>query len=390
MELKENKGIPAYVILMMAIMAGVSVANLYYNQPLLEMIRSDLSVSEVEANLITVITQVGYALGLFLVIPMGDLYSRRKIILVCMTLAAVFASAIGFAPSIHVVWTASFFMGICSIVPQLFIPIAGQFSEPRNKARNMGYVLSGLLCGILGARVISGYIGHWLGWRWMFFIAALMMVVSTAISLMMMPDMKRNFNGSYASLMKSIFRIIATHPRIRVNATRAAFGFGSMLAIWSCLAFHLAGAPFYDGSDMVGTLGLCGVCGAVAASGMGKLITKYGIRRFSIVGALMQIAAWIISYLFGNSYAGLIAAIILVDIGLQCQQLSNQSGCIEEVPEASNRANTIFMTTYFIGGSIGTFLAGLGWEMNGWTGVCVVGTLMALSSLAITLIFRKI
>lgn len=274
MELKENQGIPRYVILMMAVMAGVSVANLYYNQPLLEMIRTDLSVTEVKANLITVITQVGYSLGLFFVIPVGDLCSRRKIILVCMSLATVFAAAIGFAPSIQVVWAASFFLGVCSIVRQLFIPIAGQFSQPQNKARNMGYVLSGLLCGILGARVISGFIGDWLGWRWMFIIAALLMIVSTGISLKLMPEMKRNFQGSYLGLMKSIFLIISRHPRIRLNSVRAAFGFGSMLAIWSCLAFHLAGAPFYQGSDKVGILGLCGVVGAVAASSMGKYVPK--------------------------------------------------------------------------------------------------------------------
>ncbi len=385
MELKENQGIPRYVILMMAVMAGVSVANLYYNQPLLEMIRTDLSVTEVKANLITVITQVGYSLGLFFVIPVGDLCSRRKIILVCMSLATVFAAAIGFAPSIQIVWIASLFLGVCSIVPQLFIPIAGQFSQPQNKARNMGYVLSGLLCGILGARVISGFIGDWLGWRWMFIIAALLMIVSTGISLKLMPEMKRNFQGSYLGLMKSIFLIISRHPRIRLNSVRAAFGFGSMLAIWSCLAFHLAGAPFYQGSDKVGILGLCGVVGAVAASSMGKYVPKYGIRNLSIVGASLQILAWAICFLFGDSYAGLIAAIIIVDIGMQCQQLSNQSGCIEEIPEASNRANTIFMTTYFIGGSLGTFLAGLGWSHLGWTGVCLVGALMATGSLTISL-----
>lgn len=114
-----------------------------------------------------------------------------------------------------------------------------------------------------------------------------------------------------------------------------------MMAIWSCLAFHLAQPPFSAGSDMVGMLGLCGIMGAVAASGVGKLIPRFGIRKFNLFGAGMQIIAWAIALLFGNTYAGLIAAIILVDIGLQCQQLSNQSGCLQEIPQASNRANTI-------------------------------------------------
>ena len=374
---------------MMAAMAGFTVANLYYNQPLLEVMSRDLNVSQVLANIITVITQIGYAVGLCFIIPMGDLYSRRRIILVSMVTAAAMAALIGIANDIHIIWAASLIMGACSVIPQLFIPIAGQFSRPENKARNMGYVLSGLLTGILAARVISGFMGQWLGWRAMFLIAAALMIICLIVTLLMMPDMKRNFNGSYLSLMKTVAHIFATHPRIRLNSIRAAFGFGSMLAIWSCLAFHLAEAPFHAGSDMVGMLGACGIAGAVAASGMGKYIPRFGIRCFSLIGATIQIAAWAIAFFFGDSYLGLIFAIILVDIGLQCQQLSNQSGCIQEIPEASNRANTIFMTTYFIGGSVGTFCAGQGWSAAGWTGVCIVGALFALTSLVISICQRK-
>lgn len=140
---------------------------------------------------------------------------------------------------------------------------------------------------------------------------------------------------------------------------------------------------------MVGMLGLCGIMGAVAASGIGKQVPKFGIRKFSLFGASMQIMAWGIALLFGDTYAGLIAAIILVDIGLQCQQLSNQSGCLQEIPHASNRANTIFMTTYFIGGSLGTFCAGYLWNRANWLGVCIVGITFAFISLAITLSNRK-
>lgn len=385
LKLEESKGIPRYLILMMAILAGVSVANFYYNQPLLELIRMDFSVTEVQANLISVITQVGYATGLFLIIPMGDLYSRRMIILISMLSAALSSAIIGFSLSLILVWIASYFLGVCSVIPQLFIPIAGQFSRPENKAQNMGYVLSGLLIGILAARVVSGYVGNWLGWRAMFFIASAVMIVSCLISIRMMPDMKPNFQGNYRSLMHSILRIIAAHPHVRLNSVRAAFGFGSMLAVWSCLAFHLAQAPFHAGSNMVGMLGLCGIFGAVAASGMGKYVPRYGIGNFSITGAILQITGWIIAFFFGDSYPGLAISIILVDVGLQCQQLSNQSGCIQEIPQASNRVNTVFMTTYFIGGSLGTFLAGWGWKLAEWTGVCVMGAGMAAISLVISL-----
>ena len=370
-------------------MAGLTVANLYYNQPLLEMIRCDLQTTSSLANLIAVITQVGYALGLLFIVPTGDLFSRRKIIVVCMVIAALMTTTIGLSDNIYIIWAASLLMGACSIVPQLFIPIAGQFSRPENKARNMGYVLSGLLIGILAARVVSGMIGEWFGWRMMYYIAGVVMIMCLALTLWLMPQMQQNFSGTYAGLMKSVLRIFVDHPRIRLNSIRAAFGFGSMLTFWACLAFHLADAPFHSGSDAVGYLGICGVAGALVASGIGKYIPRYGTKRFCIVGSVCQIAAWIVAYALGFTYIGLIVSLILVDSGLQCLQLSNQSACIQEVPEASNRANTIFMTTYFIGGSLGTFLAGQGWYLAGWQGVCLVGFTFAAISLCISLILDR-
>lgn len=388
-QLRENEGIERSLLLTMAVIAGLTVANCYYNQPLLEMIRQDMGVSQHEANLITVVTQIGYALGLCFLIPMGDLYSRRRIIVINMSVAAVMAVFIAFSQRVWIVWGASLLLGACSVIPQFFIPIAGQYSEKKNKSRNMGIVLSGLLTGILASRVVSGYVGEWLGWREMYIIAALIMIVCLILTLKIMPQIDSNYVGTYRGLMKSVFHIVANNARIRLYAIRAAFSFGSMMAIWSCLAFRLAQAPFFSGSEMVGTLGMCGIAGALAASGLGKLVNQWGIRKLSLYGACLQLVAWTTAYLFGDTYMGLIVAIIMVDIGLQCLQLSNQSGCIQEMPEASNRANTIFMTTYFIGGSFGTYCAGLAWTHEGWMGVCAVGAVLAAISLSITICSTK-
>lgn len=389
-ELKENEGIPKGIVMAMAILAGITVSNLYYNQPLLEMISDDLGISQVTANLMTVITQVGYAFGLLFIIPSGDMFSRRRIIAVCMMIAAVMALIIGLSDNIYLIWVVSLFLGATSVIPQLFMPVAGQFSQPKDKAKNIGYVLSGLLTGILAARVVSGFIGEWLSWRAMYYIASALMVISCVVSLRIMPEMKRNFMGTYSQLMLSVWTIFRTHPRIRLNSLRGGLAFGSMLSIWSCMAFHIAGKPFCAGSDMVGILGLCGMAGALAASGLGKYVPKYGIAKFSFFGASLQIIGWLIACIFGNGYLGLIVALITVDIGTQFQQLSNQTGCIAEIPEASNRANTIFMTLYFIGGSLGTFLSGLGWSMLGWNGVCIVGASFAMVSLVITSFVKTI
>ena len=155
----------------------------------------------------------------------------------------------------------------------------------------MGIVLSGLLTGILASRVVSGYVGEWLGWREMFFIAAFVMVLCMALTLKIMPQIKSNYVGTYRGLMASVFNIVRSNGRIRLYAMRAAFSFGSMMAIWACLAFRLAQAPFFSGSEMVGTLGLCGIAGAIAASGVGKLVNRWGIRKMSIYGACLQLVA---------------------------------------------------------------------------------------------------
>ena len=388
-KLEPNQGIPRSVLLMMSVIGGLTVANLYYNQPLLEEMKTSLHATEVEANLITVITQIGYAAGLLFVVPMADMVSRRKIVIVNMSIAIIMAFIISIANNIWMVWGASIILGTCSVVPQIFIPMAGLFSRPENKSRNMGFVLSGLLTGVLGARVISGYLGGWLGWRMMFGIAAAIMFLSLLVTLRMMPMMPPSFHGSYPSLMKTVGKIFISHPKMRLYSLRAAFSFGSMMSIWSCMAFHLAGSPFHAGSDMVGLLGLCGIGGAVAASGIGKYIPKFGILKISALGNLLQIAAWTIALLLGDEYLGLVFAIILVDVGAQCQQLSNQSGCLKEVPDATNRANTIFMTSLFAGGSIGTFCAGLGWDTYGWLGVGCVGMFFTLCSLCVSIYEMK-
>ncbi len=383
-ELKTNGGIPRAVLLMMSVVAGLTVANLYYNQPLLEEIKRSLGATEVETNLITVITQIGYALGLLFIVPMADMVSRRRIIVTCMIIGALMALAIAVSPNISLVWIASIVLGACSVVPQIFVPMAGLFSRPADKSRNMGFVLSGLLTGILGARVISGYVGGWIGWRLMFALATLIMLLCLLVTLRMLPHMPASFHGSYPSLMKTVGTIFVSHPRMRLYSLRAALSFASMMSVWSCLAFHLAGSPFHAGSEKVGMLGLCGIAGAVAASGVGKYVPRLGILRISVMGNVLQILAWATALCFGDTYAGLVVTIILVDIGAQCQQLSNQSGCLKEIPEASNRANTIFMTSLFAGGSIGTFCASIGWSACGWSGVGLVGLAFTFASLLVS------
>ncbi len=387
--LKENQGIPRKILWILAIVAGVSVANLYYNQPLLNMIRVDLKISEFQANLISMITQIGYAIGLFFIVPTGDLIKRKKIVLICFSLLIISLLSIGFSHNLYSLWTASLVTGICSIVPQIFVPIAAQYSVPENKGRNVGIIISGLLTGILASRVLSGIVGEYWGWRSMFFIAAALMLVSTIVIAIEIPEINPTFKGNYKQLIESLASLVIKYPRLMVYSSRSGLAFGSFLAMWSTLAFKMKLAPFYAGSHIVGMLGLCGVAGALAASFIGKYVKVVGIRRFNIIGCALIFIAWSILIVFENFYIGIISGIILLDIGMQCIQLSNQASIFDICPTASNRINTIFMTTYFVGGSIGTLFAGIAWKIDQWYGVCGAGIILILCSLLITIIERR-
>lgn len=383
-KLIENQGISGYLLLILAIISGLAVANLYYNQPLLNDICRDLRVSEFTANLIPMVTQIGYALGLLFIIPLGDLYSRRRIIVINFSLLSISMLSIALSESIWFVLASSLVTGICSVMPQIFIPIASQFSRPEDKSKNVGILVSGLLTGILGSRVISGMVGEYWGWRTMYYLAAVIMFVCIFIVLKVIPDMSVNYKGTYNDLMHSLLTIFRQRPDIRLSSLRAGLCFGSFLALWACLAFKLSGAPLYAGNNVIGLLGLCGVAGALTASIVGRYVRILGVKRLNYIGCMIIMFSWAIMYIFQDTYLGFIIGIMLIDIGMQCIQLSNQTYVLTSVPNAANRVNTIFMTTYFVGGALGTFLAGLFWQEMQWEGVVTVGVSLTLLSLLIT------
>ena len=317
------------------------------------------------------------------------MYQRKNIIITNFSILIVSLLTIALAPNIHIILIASLFTGICSVIPQIFIPIASQFSKPENKGRNVGIVVSGLLTGILASRVISGFIGELFGWREMYYIAAGMMLICGIVVVKVLPDIKPTFSGKYSELMKSLFLLLKEYPQLRIYSIRAALAFGSFLAMWSCLAFKMGQAPFHANSNVIGMLGLCGIAGALSASLVGKYVRRIGVRRFNFIGCGLILFAWFLLFVGENTYFGIVAGIIIIDIGMQCIQLSNQTSLFSLCPSASNRINTIFMTTYFIGGSFGTFLAGTFWQSFGWYGVIGTGVILTSCSLFITLFSRK-
>ncbi len=374
---------------LMAIGAGLVVANLYYNQPLLSMIAKELGESEAATSKVAMITQLGYATGLLLIVPMGDMFRRKRIILVdfiCM-LASLLAFAV--SQSLTMMVVSSFFIGLTSVIPQIFIPIAAQLSPPGRTAKNVSMIVSGILIGILASRVFSGVLAEYLGWRMVFFIAIGILFVLALFIAVFLPAMEATFEGTYKQLMRSILYYIRLLPDLRMASVRGALVFASFSMFWTTLVFRLEQPPFYAGSDVAGLLGLVGITGAVAATITGSLTNKVGQHIIITAGACIMLLAWLAFGIGGASYIGLIAGIVLLDMGIQAINISNQSLIFASHKEATNRINTAYMVAYFVGGALGTWIGGLVWGWFGWPGVVSAGGGVVVLCLLVHLLFNR-
>ena len=384
-ELRENQGIPVPLLALMAVATGLSVANCYYNQPLLGSMAKDFTVNDFSASMVATLTQIGYVTGLMFVIPLGDLVSRKKLILTNYIISSCALLAIALAPNIYWVWAASLLAGASSVMPQFFIPLVSYYSPPAHKVRNVGIIQSCLLIGILGSRVFSGFLADVWGWRSVYFVACLFMLGCFLMIHRMLPALPTCSQESYAGLMKSLLRLLSQYPYLRIASLRAALAYGSFFALWSCLAFRMKQEPFFASDDIIGALG--GASTVVFISGY---IPKYGVRFFSVIGACLMLLTWIIALYGDNSYLWIIIAILLIDAGMQCVHLSNQASVVALDDSAINRINTVYMTVYFLGGSVGTFVSGLSWEHFSWTGVVCTGIFFIVASLLVNCSKQKV
>lgn len=389
MQLNSTGGISRTVIWLMTVISGLVVANIYYNQPLLSLISEDLQVSEAAAGKISVLTQLGYAAGLLLIVPLGDKLFRKKLILVDLLLVFLSLLWMTFANELWMLYIASLFIGVTSVIPQLFIPIAAELSTDKEKSSNIGLVMSGLLLGILLSRFIGGIVGEIWGWRTMFGIAAGMMIFVWIAVYKMLPDLHPNFKGTYGELMKSVFHLARTQPVLRLASFRGAMAFGSLCALFTTLVFHMEKPPFNAGSSIVGSFGLAGAAGALAAARVGKLQKIFDLNRIIIYALSVLLISWGFTYFAGETYWGLIVGVVLIDLGVQSAHIMNQTDFFLIKSTAVNRLNTVYMVSYFIGGSLGTWLASVAWQYYQWGGVCFVGTAMGVLALTAHLLFSR-
>lgn len=388
----ETKQAPLTTTLLwlMTIGACLVVANNYYNQPLLGEIAREFSVSEAVANRVATVTIFGYAMGLMLLVPLGDKFDKK--ILIGIDFIFIIGSLLAFAlsTSITMLMISGFVIGFASVVPQMFVPLVAQLSSPEDRNKNIGIVMGGLLIGILGSRTVSGLLNQYLdSWRHVYFIAAGTMFILWAFILMLLPRITPTFFGKYRELWQSIIVLIKERPDLRIAAVRGGLSLASFQAFWTTLTFFLERPPYNAGSDVAGLLGLVGIGGALSASYVGKIAGRVSNSMLIVISTLLMIVAWLFFGFWGFSYAGLIIGIFVLDIGLQSLHVTNQTIIFSKNPEATNRLNTVYMTSYFVSGSLGAFLGGKAWEMFGWNGVVATGIFFVIILLAVHLLFSK-
>jgi predicted MFS family arabinose efflux permease len=366
-------GLDNALVWLMALTCGLVVANIYYNQPLLAAIGHTFGISDSRASLLATATQVGYTLGMLLIVPLGDKLERKRLMLWMLLGAAVCLGAAALAPSFGMLAAASILIGICSAVPQLLLPMAAHLAPEADRGRIVGRIMSGLLIGILLSRTVSGFVGAHLGWRAVFEGAAGLMLALAGLLAWRLPTDQPTFQGTYASLMHSILTLTRELPPLRRSALVGASVFAAFSVFWTTLVFYLGSPAYHYGSDVAGFFGLIGAVGALAAPLAGSLADKRGPRYAITVGLALALASYVLLGLGGGYLAGLVVGVILLDVGVQSAHISNQTLIFSLRPEARSRLNTVYMTGYFTGGSIGSVVGGLAWMHLGWPGVCGVG-----------------
>ncbi len=364
------------LVLVFAFACGLVVANLYYAQPLLVEIAREFGVGSGTAGLLVTLTQLGYAAGLLLLVPLGDRLDRRRLTFTVLsgTIVALLAAMI--SPSFALLAVAGVVIGLTSVVAQVLVPFAATLAGDAERGRVVGQVMSGLLLGILLARVVAGVLGQLVGWRAVYGIAALLMVGLLGLLWRELPTVPVSPNAatdSYGQLLSSVGVLIREEPLLRRRMAYGALVFAAFSVLWTSLSFLLSRPPFGYGEALIGVFGLLGAAGALCASFAGRLADR-GLTRPATGGfLLLMLVSFGLLALGEGQLIPLILGILLLDLGAQGVQVSNQSVIYRLRPEARSRLNTAYMTAYFAGGAIGSATSAIAFARGGWNTVCLIG-----------------
>ncbi len=362
------------VVWLLAFSTGCVVANIYYVQPLLADIARDFGLTVAQTGAVAMSGQIGTGLGMLFFVPLGDKYDRRSLI---STLLAIESIALAFAAVARsVAWLslACFAVGAMAATVHVIVPLAAHLAPERERGRIVGTVLGGLLIGVLLARTFSGVVGAQYGWRTVYwFGSALMLALAITLRLTLQPS-RPGFSMKWTALMRSVIGLAREHGMLREAALLACLLFMSFSALWTTLVFLMRTPPYHYGTTATG---LFGASSAAAAPLVGRMSDRHGPERPILVAIVSALAGYIVLLFFGRMLAGLVAGIVLVDIGVQSGHVANQSRIYSLAPTARSRINTFYMVAFFLGGALGSYLGPLGFNLAGWAGFCA-GPLVAL------------
>jgi len=374
-------------IAILTLATGIAVANLYYSQPLLDQFRSYFGVGPGPAGLIVTATQVGYCLGLLLLLPLGDILERRNLVAFLSGICALLLIAASQTHQFTAFIAENAVTGFLSVVAQILVPFAASFTSFEKRGRVVGTVMSGLLVGVLLARVFSGYVAFALGWQWVYIIAGILMAALAAILRLFLPSYRERGLIAYHTLVVSLLDLYRREPVLRWRSLFGALAFAEFSVLWTSLAFLLSGPPYHYSTGIIGLFGLAGAVGATTASVAGRLSDKGFARPTTTLASFGLLIAYVFT-LVGRYYlTALIAGILILDFAVQGIHISNQSIIYRLKNHSHSRINSIYMTMYFLGGVFGSTVSAFVYQFFGWVGVCASG--IAIAAITLTLIIAS-
>lgn len=369
------------IILFLTVAGAFSVANLYYAQPLAEMMARDFATNAGGLSSALVGTQLGYAAGMLLLVPLGDVRERRGVMVTTAFGGAIALLGFAMAPNLIVLTIASVAIGLGASVTQMILPFAVGLGPPEQRGKIVGDVMGGVLAGILLSRSVSGTLGAAIGWRPVFVAAAAVMALLGIALRVIVPASPPTTTLPYRRLLASMWTILKRERVLRRRTIVGALGFAAFMTFWSTIVYHLAHSPIGGGSRLAGLLGILGLTGIVVAPIVGRMAMRVAPSRINLVSLLVIAAAFGICWLGGDSLLAICAGVVLLDAGVQANHLTNQTVIFGLAPEERNRVNAVYMVGYFLGGALGTAVAAQAWERGGWPFVCAVGMACALLAL---------
>jgi predicted MFS family arabinose efflux permease len=370
------------LVALMAAATGAVVANLYYAQPLLHEVARSFGTGTAATSTVVTFTQVGYAAGLLLVVPLGDLHPRRFLVVLVFLVAGAFLVVSAVAPSLWVFELGALATGCASVGGQIMVPLAADLAPAERRGRVVARIMSGLLTGILLARTLAGLMAQVAGWRAIYWLSAALMVVFAALLSRALPHEPARPRLRYRQLVGSSLRMLAEEPVLRRRAWHGACAFGAFSVLWTTLAFLLSGPPYRYSNVVIGLFGLVGVGGVLAANLAGKLADARRTRLATVVAELVLTVSFVILIPGRTAVVAVVAGVLLLDVGTQGVQITNQAIIYELRPEARSRINSAYMVCYFIGGAVGSVTAGVVMGAVGWRWVCLLGAGFGLAALA--------